>query len=78
MEIYLDVFEFLKNHSNCIIFISIDNHEYSNFIKFVKIIEGNKVVIKKESQLLKGTSEYQASLVLDTILNIERLKENNA
>ena len=77
MEIYLDVFDFLKKHENCIIFISIDNHEYSNFNKFVKIMEGNKTVVKQESQLIKGTSEYQASLVLDTLLNIERLGRKN-
>lgn len=75
MEIYMDVFEFLKEYSNCIIFVSVDNHEYPNFEKFVQIIEGSKVVVKKESQLLKGTPEYQVSLVLDTLLNIERLKE---
>jgi len=77
MEVYLDVLAFLKQHDNCIIFISIDNHEYSNFKKFVKIIDGEKTVVKQESQLIKGTPEYQASLVLDTLLNIERLKRKN-
>lgn len=75
MEIYLDVFDFLKNHLNCIIFVSVDNHEYPNFEKFVKIIDGNKTVVKPESKLVKGTPEYRASLVLDTALNIERLKD---
>ncbi|MEK6841721.1 MAG: hypothetical protein AABX91_01040 [Nanoarchaeota archaeon] len=78
MEIYLDVLAFLKQHNNCIIFISVDNHEYSNFKKFVKIIDGEKTVVKQESQLLKGTPEYQASLVLDTLLNLERLRRKNA
>ena len=77
MEIYLDVLAFLKQHNNCIIFISVDNHEYSNFKKFVKIIDGEKTVVKQESQLLKGTPEYQASLVLDTLLNLERLRRKN-
>jgi hypothetical protein len=74
MEIYMDVFEFVKNHNNCIIFISIDDHEYSNFQKFVHIIEGSKTIVKPESKLIKGTPEYRASLVLDTLLNLERLK----
>lgn len=74
MEIYLDVFEFLKNHSNCIVFISVDNHEYPNFEKFVKIVDRNKTVVKPESKLVRGTPEYRASLVLDTALNIERLE----
>lgn len=74
MEIYLDVLSFLKNHSNCIIFVSVDDHEYSNFKKMVEIVDKNKTVVKPESKLIKGTPEYRASLVLDTALNIERLK----
>jgi hypothetical protein len=75
IDIYLEIIKFLKEHENCIIFISVDNHEYSNFEKFVKIIDGNKTIVKKESQLIKGTPEYKASLVLDTLLNIERLSK---
>ena len=75
LEIYSEVLEFLKKHDNCIIFISIDNHEYSNFQKLVKIIDGEKTVIKQESELIIGTPEYQVSLVLDSLLNIERLKK---
>lgn len=77
LEIYLDVLEFLKKHENCIIFISVDNHEYPNFRKMVNVVDGEKTVIKKESELRIGTPEYQISLVLDTILNIERLRNEN-
>ena len=77
MEVYLDVLDFLKKHDNCIIFISIDDHEYSNFKKMVKISDGKRTIVKKESQLEKRTPEYQISLVLDTMLNIERLKKKN-
>ena len=75
MEIYLDVLEFLKKHENCIIFISIDNRQYSAFKKMVNIVDGKKVIVKQESELIKGTPEYQASLVLDNMLNIERLRK---
>ena len=75
MEIYLDVLEFLKKHENCIIFISIDNRQYSAFKKMVNIVDGEKVIVKQESELIKGTPEYQVSLVLDNILNIERLRK---
>jgi len=75
LEIYSEVLEFLKKHDNCIIFISIDNHEYSNFQKLVKVIDRERTVVKRESELIIGTPEYQASLVLDTLLNIERLKK---
>lgn len=77
IEIYLEVFEFIKKHENCIIFVSVDNHEYPNFEKFVKIIESSKIIVKRESQLIKGTPEYQVSLVLDTLLNIERLSKKD-
>ena len=75
MEIYLDVLEFLKKHENCIIFISVDNRQYSAFRKMVNIVDGEKVIVKQESELIKGTPEYQASLVLDNLLNIERLRK---
>ena len=75
LDIYTDVLNFIKKHDNCIIFISIDNHEYPNFKKLVGITTRDTTVVKKESQLVKRTPEYQASLVLDILLNIERLKQ---
>lgn len=74
-EIYLDVLEFLKKYKNCIIFISIDNRQFEVFKKLVGFVDSKRVIVKKESELLKGTPEYQISLVIDNILNIERLKE---
>ena len=74
MGIYLSVLEFLKKHLNCIIFISVDNHEFPKFKKLVYISDISKTIVKRESELVKGTPEYKASLVLDTLLNIERLK----
>lgn len=76
MEIYLDVLEFLKKHENCIIFISVDNRQYPAFRKMINIVDGEDVVVKQESELVKGTPEYQVSLVLDNLLNIERLNKN--
>jgi len=74
IDIYADILDFLKKHENCIIFISVDNSQYIAFRKMVKISDGENTLIKKESELVKGTPEYRASLVLDTLLNIERLK----
>ncbi len=76
MDIHIDVLEFLKKHENCIIFISIDNTQYSAFKKMINIIDGENLVVKQESELIRGTPEYQASLVLDNLLNIERLKND--
>ena len=75
IEIHLDVLEFLKKHKNCIIFISVDNMQYPAFKKMVNIVDGENIVVKQESELIKGTLEYQASLVLDNMLNIERLNK---
>jgi len=77
LEIFSDVAEFLKNHPNCLIFISIDNKQYSNFERLVKIIDGTNIMIVRESELKKDTPEYQISLVLDNWLNIERLKHES-
>lgn len=74
-DIYADVLQFIKTHENCIIFISVDNRQYKAFRKLVGYVDGEKVVVKKESELTKGTPEYKTSLVLDTLLNIERNKQ---
>lgn len=73
-EIFNDIAEFLKNNSSARIFISVDNRQYSNFEKFVKIIDGKNVKIVKESELKKGSILFRINLVLDTWLNMERLK----
>jgi hypothetical protein len=76
MDIYLDVLEFLRLYTNCIIFISVDNRQYPALKKMVFLADGNNTIVKQESELKEGTFEYQVSLVLDNLLNIERLKEN--
>ncbi len=74
LDIYSDVLNFIKKHDNCIIFVSIDNHEFPNFKKLVDIADGEKTKVVEESQLKKKSKEYRMSLILDTLLNIERLK----
>ena len=73
-EINSDILEFSKEHDNCHIFISIDNKQYSNFERLVKIVDGTNTKVVRESELKKNTFEYRISLVLDTLLNMERLK----
>ncbi len=72
-EIYSDILEFLKEYDNCIIFISVDDNQFSNFKRLVGIIDGENIKIVKESKLKKDSKEYKMSLVLDTLLNIKRL-----
>lgn len=76
-EIYSDILEFLKHHNNCLIFISVDDKQYSNFERLVRIIDGTNTKVIKENKLKKDTLEHKMSLVLDTLLNIERLKHEN-
>jgi len=73
-EIYADIAVFLKNYNNCIVFISVDDKQYSNFERFVEVIDGKDTKVVKESELKRGSFEYKLSLVLDSLLNIERLK----
>ena len=77
LDIFSEVIEFLKNNSNCIIFISVDDKQYSSFEKLVKVIDIGNTKIINESELRKGTFEYQISLVLDNWINIERLKNED-
>ncbi len=74
-EIYSDILEFLKEHNNCLVFICVDNKQFMNFKKLVNIIDGKNIKVVKESELKKDTSEYKISLVLDTLLNLSRLKD---
>lgn len=73
-EIYSDILEFLNKHNSCLIFISVDNKQFINFKKLVNIIDGENIKVIKESELKKHTPEYKISLVLDTLLNLARLK----
>ena len=73
-EIYSDILDFLKKHDNCLIFICVDDKQFSNFNKLVHIIDGKNIKVIKESKLKKDTPEYRINLVLDTFLNLIRLK----
>lgn len=74
-EIYADIAVFLKKYHNCIIFISVDDKQYSNFERFVEVIDGKNTKVVKESELKEGSNEYKLSLILDNLLNMERLKK---
>jgi len=75
-NIYLfsEILEFIKNHDNCVIFISVDDFQFKNFKKLVQVVDSDRIDVIKESQLKKGTPEYQMSLIIDTKLNLIRRK----
>ena len=74
IDLFSEIFEFIKVHNNCIIFISIDDFQFRTFKKLVKIVNDNKTKVVKESQLKKGSIEYKMSLIIDNQLNIIRKK----
>ena len=77
LDIFIDVAEFIKKKDNCIIFISVDDNQYKSFMKFFELVPHQKhIIIIKESNLKKGSVEYKLSLIIDTLLNIERRKLN--
>ena len=71
IELFAEVLEFIKKYDNCIIFISVDDFQYKAFRKLVQVVN-DKTQVVKESQLKTGSTEYQLSLVIDNLLNIER------
>ncbi len=75
IELFAEVLEFIKNHDNCIIFISIDDFQFRAFTKLVHIVNDSKTQVIRESQLKKGSVEYQLSLIIDNLLNLERRKQ---
>lgn len=75
VELFIEILEFIKKHKNCIIFLSVDDYQFKKLRKLLYLIDGKNTDIRKESQLKKGTPEYQVSLVIDNLLNIERRKQ---
>ena len=73
-EIYSDILDFIKYHKNSLIFACVDNKQFLNFQRLVNIIDGQNIKVIKESELKKHSQEYKISLVLDTLLNLTRLK----
>ena len=72
MELFIEIAEFIKGHDNCVIFLSVDDYQFKKLRRFLSLIDGRNTEIRKESELKKGTPEYQTSLVIDNLLNIER------
>ena len=71
-----DIEEFIKRYNNCKIFASVDNNQFNSFVKLLDIVpHKNHVILVKESDLKKGSVEYKLSLIIDTMLNIERMSK---
>jgi len=75
IELCSEVLDFCKNKPESNIFISVDDRQYEGFMKLIKIIEGKRLTIIREGKLKRHTIEYKSSLIIDTLLNIKRMKK---
>ena len=77
IELFSRILSFLHQNSGKRIFMSIDNNQFKSFSMVVKEFINNKnLKIVKEGELRKDTPEHKMSLVIDTLLNIERRKND--
>lgn len=74
LEIFADIADFIKFHENSRIFISMDDKQSLNFERLVNILDKDKVLVVKEGRLRKDSMEHKLSLIIDNLLNIERMK----
>jgi len=68
--------DFLKKYDNCLVFVCVDDKQFRNFDRIVRIVDWKNTRVIRESRLKKHTPEYKINLVLDTLLNLARLKDD--
>ena len=76
IELCSEVFEFCSKNPNSKFFISVDDRQYKGFMKIASIIDGKRFKIIKEGKLKVNSAEYQMSLIIDTLLNLKRTRQN--
>ena len=74
--LFADVIEFVKKNDNCLIFLSVDNNQFNAFSRLLDIIPHKEHIIAvRESDIRRKSMEHQLSLIIDTMLNIERVRK---
>lgn len=74
--LFTEVIEFVKKSDNCLIFMSVDNNQFNAFIRLLDMIpHKDHVAVVKEGDLRRKSMEHQLSLIIDTMLNLERLSK---
>lgn len=76
IELCSEVFDFCKNFNKSKIFISIDDRQYKGFMKLSSFVDGTRLKIIKEGQLKKNSVEYRLNLIIDTLLNLKRTRQD--
>jgi len=78
LVIFNEILEFIKSNKESEVFISIDNKQHASFVRLFKELFSQKnIIIISENKLRKNSSEYRLSLVIDNMLNIERLSKKS-
>ncbi len=73
---FAEIINFVKDNDNCIIFMSVDNNQFRAFTNLLDMIpHKDHIIVKKESELKRQSLEHQLSLIIDTMLNIERMSK---
>ena len=74
--VFAEIINFVKNNDNCIIFMSVDNNQFKAFTNLLDMIpHKDHIIVKKESELKRQSLEHRLSLIIDTMLNIERMSK---
>jgi len=76
IELCSEILDFCIKESESKMFISVDDRQYRGFMKIVSLIDGKRFKIVKEGQLKINSPEYQMSLIIDTLLNLKRTRQN--
>ena len=78
LSIFDEIAEFVNKNKNSLIFISIDNNQYTSFVRLFRgLFNQTNIFIIKENKLKKASIEYRLSLIIDSLLNIKRIKEQS-
>ena len=73
LSMFVEILDFVKKCMHCRIFISIDDNQLIAFSRLLKMMELDVITVK-ESELKRGSVEHKLSLIIDTMLNIERVR----
>lgn len=75
LDICAEIIEFINGHKGSEIFVFVDDNLYDAFLKLLELIgDMSNLIIVKESKFKKNSLEYKLSLIIDNMLNIERIK----
>ena len=74
LSMFIEILDFIKQHPESNIFISIDDNQDIAFSRLLGMMNLN-ITTMKESELKKGSVEHRLSLIIDTMLNVERVSK---